>query len=86
MSQIRITKTQEIEEILKILKRRFRLLSDAEIIKMILSKFYYEETHDKGVRFMTREEEQSVGMSMEEIREDKSFKGNAKEAMEWIRK
>ena len=52
---------------------------------MILSKFYYEETHHEGVRFMTKEEEESVGISMRQIKEGKSFTGNTAEAMEWIR-
>lgn len=41
--QIRINKTKEIQETLDSLRERYRLLSEADIIKMVLSKFYYEQ-------------------------------------------
>ena len=40
ISQIRINKTPEISEILNFLKGQYYGLSESEIIKMILSKFY----------------------------------------------
>jgi hypothetical protein len=44
MHQIRITRTSDLDSILSFLKARYPLLSEAEIIKMALSKQYYQET------------------------------------------
>lgn len=54
MQQIRITKTQELEKVLSYLKDKYRLLSEAEIIKLALS-----EIHNKEVE-ATREKEQKL--------------------------
>jgi hypothetical protein len=43
MQQIRITRTSDLDSVLSFLKRRYPLLSEAEIIKMALSKQYYQE-------------------------------------------
>ncbi len=42
MSQIRIQKTPELVEVLDSLKRKYRLLTEAEIIKMVLSEKSHE--------------------------------------------
>jgi len=42
-SQIRFTKTPEIQNILNFLKTKFYGLSETEIVKLILSKTYKEE-------------------------------------------
>jgi hypothetical protein len=47
MQQIRITRTSDLEGILSFLKRRYPLLSEAEIIKMALSNQYYQETQQE---------------------------------------
>lgn len=44
MQQIRLTKTPEIERVLSFLQRKYPVMSEAEIIKMILSERYHEET------------------------------------------
>jgi len=40
--QIRLNKTIEIQNVLTYLKEHFKLLSEADIIKMALSKIYFE--------------------------------------------
>ena len=44
MPQIRLTKTPEIAHVLSVLKRKYPVMSEAEIIKMALSEKYHEET------------------------------------------
>jgi hypothetical protein len=43
MSLVRLVKTPELEEVLSYLRVKYRLLSEADIIKMILSDRYYKE-------------------------------------------
>lgn len=43
MQQIRITRTPELDEVLASLKQKYRLLSEAEIIKVVLSEKYSRE-------------------------------------------
>ncbi|MCL4353569.1 hypothetical protein M1615_03855 [Patescibacteria group bacterium] len=43
MSQIRLNKTPEIEEVLAFLRSRYRVLSEAEIIKVALAEQYKKE-------------------------------------------
>lgn len=43
MNQIRLTKTLELEKVLSYLRGKYRLLSEAEIIKVALSEKYYKE-------------------------------------------
>jgi len=43
MQQIRLTKTSELEKVLSYLRDRYRLLSEAEIIKLALSEKYHRE-------------------------------------------
>lgn len=40
MQQVRLTKTEELERVLSYLKNKYRLLSEAEIIKLALSEKY----------------------------------------------
>jgi len=47
MQQIRITRTSDLDSVLFLLKGRYPLLSEAEIIKMALSNQYYHETKDE---------------------------------------
>lgn len=46
MQQIRITRTPELDKVLASLKQKYRLLSEAEIIKAVLSDRYYKEIQD----------------------------------------
>lgn len=43
MQQIRITRTPELDKVLASLKQKYRLLSEAEIIKAVLSEKYSKE-------------------------------------------
>lgn len=45
MSQIRLNKTPELEEVLAFLRSKYRLLSEAEIIKVALAEKYSKEVH-----------------------------------------
>ena len=47
MSQIRLTRTEEIDSVLSSLQERYPLLSEAEIIKMVLSEKYHETVRDR---------------------------------------
>ena len=44
MPQIRISRTKDLESVLSYFRDRYRLLSEADIVKMVLSDRYYEET------------------------------------------
>jgi len=49
--QIRINKTAEIKDVLRFLKSKYHLLSEADIMKLALSVLYgqmMEEAHDKS--------------------------------------
>ncbi len=46
MSQIRLNKTSELQEVLAFLKSKYRLLSEAEIIKVALAEKYKKEMED----------------------------------------
>jgi len=46
MNQIRLQKTPEIEKVLEYLKDKYRLLSEAEIIKVALSEKYFNESKE----------------------------------------
>ena len=43
MTQIRLNKTPELEEVLTYLRNKYRLLSEAEIIKVALAEKYAKE-------------------------------------------
>ena len=49
MQQIRITRTADLNGVLSFLKARYPLLSEAEIIKMALSKQYYQEAEGRDM-------------------------------------
>jgi hypothetical protein len=75
MQQIRITRTSDLDSVLSFLKRRYPLLSEAEIIKMALSNQYYQEEQmgsdrlqDPTQRF-TNEEWKKKFAVFEQIRE-----------------
>ena len=56
VSQIRINKTPEISEILSFLKKEYYGLSENEIIKMILSKFYARKNNTVSLGEMEYED------------------------------
>ena len=49
MQQIRITRTADLNGVLSFLKERYPLLSEAEIIKMVLSEKYREKQLTESV-------------------------------------
>ena len=83
MQQIRITRTSDLDSVLTLLKERYPLLSEAEIIKMALSNQYYQETsgnqraeerrQDPTKRF-TKAEWQKKFAAFEHIREQITLK------------
>ena len=46
MNQIRLQKTPELERVLEYFKDKYRLLSEAEIIKVALSEKYHNESQE----------------------------------------
>lgn len=65
MSQIRLNKTAELEEVLAFLRNKYRVLSEAEIIKVALAEKYSKEV---GVPFMDEETEKLIAQGMEDYR------------------
>ena len=61
MQQIRLTKTPELEEVLSYLQDKYRLLSEAEIIKLALSEKYSKEMKDST-------EDQRIKKAWEELK------------------
>jgi hypothetical protein len=53
MSQIRLTRTPEIKNVLSFLQRKYPTMSEAEIIKMALSEKYQEEIENAYNHLMT---------------------------------
>jgi len=49
MQYIRITRTEELNRILSFLKERYILLTEVEIIKMVISEFYYQVRQKEAV-------------------------------------
>lgn len=47
MNQIRLHKTPEIKKVLAYLQGKYRILSEAEILKIALSEKYYREAENK---------------------------------------
>lgn len=66
MSQIRLNKTAALEEVLAFLKSRYRLLSEAEIIKLALAEKYRKEVGD--LPLVDEETEELVARGMEDFR------------------
>jgi hypothetical protein len=46
MSQIRLNKTPELEEVLTFLRSKYRVLSEAEIIKVAIAEKYKKEIEE----------------------------------------
>jgi hypothetical protein len=79
--QIRINKSQEVETVLGYLKSRYTLLDESEIVKLALSNFFNSEIKDIHLdnplhpyyAKLTPEEEQGVGISEVELKEQKGL-------------
>jgi hypothetical protein len=65
MSQIRINKTPELQEVLALLKRKYRLLSEAEIIKVALAEKYAKE---EEIPMVDKETEKLIAKGLEDYK------------------
>ena len=68
MSQIRLNKTPELEEVLAFLRSKYRLLSEAEIIKVALAEKYSKEVH---VPLVDKETEKLIAKGLQDMKEGK---------------
>lgn len=64
MSQIRLNKTPELEEVLAYLRSKYRLLSEAEIIKVALAEKYAKEAK---VPLVDEETEKLIAQGLKDI-------------------
>lgn len=68
MPQIRLNKTPELEEVLAFLKSKYRLLSEAEIIKVALAEKYSNEVDTPLVDEQT---EKLIAKGFQDLKEGK---------------
>ncbi len=68
MSQIRLNKTPELEEVLAYLRSKYRLLSEAEIIKVALAEKYAKEAK---IPLVDEETEKLIAKGLQNIKEGK---------------
>lgn len=66
MSQIRLNKTAELEEVLAFLKDKYRVLSEAEIIKVALAEKYQKEKEE--IEYVDEETEKLIGKALEDFK------------------
>lgn len=69
MSQIRLNRTSQLDEVLTYLRSKYRVLSEAEIIKVALAEKYKREIQD--VPFVDEETEKLIGQGLQDIKEGK---------------
>ncbi len=65
MSQIRLNKTPELEEVLAYLRSKYRLLSEAEIIKVALAEKYLKEV---STSLVDEETEKLIAKGLEDYK------------------
>lgn len=65
MSQIRLNKTPELEEVLNLLRSKYRLLSEAEIIKVALAEKYSKEVN---IPLVDEETEKLIAQGLEDYK------------------
>ncbi len=66
MSQIRLNRTPELQEVLSFLRSRYRVLSEAEIIKVALAEKYKKEMED--VPLVDEKTEKLIAKGMEDYK------------------
>ena len=66
MSQIRLNKTPELEEVLAFLRSKYRILSESEIIKVALAEKYKKEIGE--VPLVEEETEKLIAKGLEDYR------------------
>lgn len=65
MTQIRLNKTPELEEVLTYLRSKYRLLSEAEIIKVALAEKYAKEVR---IPLVGEETEKLIAQGLDDIK------------------
>ena len=60
MSQVRLTKTEDVDAVLSYLRGHYPLLSEADIIKMALSEKYHETVRKTMDEDMKRHDKQKL--------------------------
>jgi hypothetical protein len=68
MSQIRLNKTRELEEVLAFLRSQYHLLSEAEIIKVALAEKYKKEKESQELEMVDKETEKMIGKALEDYK------------------
>lgn len=66
MSQIRLNKTRELEEVLAFFRAKYLLLSEAEIIKVALAEKYNKEKEE--LPMVGEETEKMIGKALEDYK------------------
>ncbi|HEX7042459.1 MAG TPA: hypothetical protein VF189_04370 [Patescibacteria group bacterium] len=64
MSQIRLNRTSELEEVLNYLRSKYRVLSEAEIIKVALAEKYKKEL--EATSYIDEETEKLIAKGMKD--------------------
>ena len=72
MSQIRLNKTLELEEVLAFLRSKYRILSEAEIIKVALAEKYKKEMGE--LPLVDEEVEKLIAKGLEDIKKGRYVK------------
>jgi hypothetical protein len=84
MSQVRLTKTEDINAVLSYLRGHYPLLSEAEIIKMALLEKYHETVRKSMDEDARRYEEQKLEqMLLESVRSERGMAIGSKEWTEF---
>jgi hypothetical protein len=65
MLQIRLNKTPELKEVLAFLRKKYRLLSEAEIIKVALAEKY---SKDADIPLVDKETEKLIAKGVEDYK------------------
>ncbi len=67
MSQIRLNRTSELDEVLTYLKSKYRVLSEAEIIKVALAEKYKKEL--EATSYVDEETEKLIATGLKDYKE-----------------
>jgi hypothetical protein len=80
MSQVRISRTDDVDAVLSYLRGQYPLLSEADIIKMALSEKYQQavrETMDDDIR--RRDQERLEQLLLEGVRSERGMEVGSRE-------
>ncbi len=80
MSQIRLNKTPELEAVLSFLRSKYRVLSEAEIIKVALAEKYKKEVRD--LPLVDEETEKMIAKGLEDYKNGRFTELNTDEDIE----